>query len=119
METLRMETWKNPVSRGLRPVPTIESLSIGVSPVCFQHRAALLDNKKKKESSRVQGYVSIQAYTHNENRALRPALEAFLSLHLPTKGPCLREMRKEGKGRMQRTAERRRAQPGVGASRRA
>lgn len=71
---------ENPVSCGPRSVPTTQSLSIGVSPVCFQHIAALLYKKKKKKSSRVQGYVSIQAYTHNANRSLRPVLKAFLSL---------------------------------------
>lgn len=46
---------EKPLSHGLRPVPTIQSLSTGVSPVCFQHTAALL-NKKKREfkSSRLR-----------------------------------------------------------------
>lgn len=79
MESLRTEMWKTLflVVRDLFP---LHNLSLYRSESCLFSAHSSFTLQKKKKSSRVQGYVSIQAYTHNADRSLRPVLTAFLAL---------------------------------------
>lgn len=89
-----METWKNLVSRGLRPVPTIQSLSIGVSPVCFQHTAALLDQKKREfKSSRLRLHSGV----HPQCELGSPACAGGIPLPPPTHKRALSEGNEKGR----------------------
>ena len=108
-ETLSTDTWKAPflVVRELFPLYNLFP----------SERVPFVFSTLKKK--RVQEFKAASPFRRT------PTVPTGLSIlcrrhsspqHLPTKGPCLRELRNTGRSGMLGTVRRSRAQPGVGAS---